>query len=69
MAKYYANIKLYFDDMKYSMVDSDTTRKEMVEAVKKFAESRKLTCNTKTKKIFNKEGKEVGEFEITSASV
>ena len=69
MAKYYANIKLYFDDMKYSMVNSDATRKEMVEAVKKFAESRKLNCNTKTKKIFNKEGKEVGEFEITSASI
>lgn len=69
MAKYYADIKLYFDEMKYGIVESDATRKEMVDAVKKFAESRKLTCNTKTKKLFNKEGKEVGEYEITSASV
>jgi hypothetical protein len=65
--KYYANIDLYFDTMKHSIVAETGTKKiEVLEMVKDFAKGRKLTCNTKTKKLFNAQGQEVGEFEIGS---
>lgn len=67
MKKYYADIDLYFDEMKYSIVgDSPILRKDMVELVKDFAKKMNLVCDTKVKRFFNKEGKEVGSYEITS---
>jgi hypothetical protein len=70
MKKYYADIDLYFDDMSYGIVgDSNTTRIEMINLVKDFAKEMNLECNTKSKKLFNKEGKEVGSFTINSRTI
>lgn len=64
--KYYADITLTFDTMKYSIVgEMGTKKQEMVDMVKDFAKKRKLECNTKTKKLL-RNGEEVGSFEITS---
>lgn len=65
MKKYYADIDLYFDDMKHGIV-GEMSRKEMVEMVKDHAKKLNLECNTKSKKLFDKQGKEVGRFSITS---
>ena len=63
--KYYADIDLYFDTMKYSITTEVGTKKqELVDMIKDFAKSKKLDCNTKTKKLFNRNGKEVGTFKI-----
>ena len=70
MKKYYADINLYFDTMKYCIVGYYTAKKqEIVEMVEEFAKARQLTCNKKTKKLFDKSGKEVGEFEISSRTI
>ena len=70
MKKYYADINLYFDTMKYGIVGDYTAKKqEIVEMVEEFAKARQLTCNNKTKKLFDKSGKEVGEFEISSRTI
>ena len=70
MKKYYADINLYFDKMKYGIVGDYTAKKqEIVEMVEEFAKARQLTCNKKTKKLFDKSGKEVGEFEISSRTI
>ena len=62
--KYYANIDLYFDTMKHSIVgDMGTKKQEIVDMVKDFAKKRKMECNTKTKKFYL-DGKEVGSFSI-----
>jgi len=62
--KYYANIDLYFDEMKYSITGEVGTKKqEVLELVKDFAKARKMECNCKEKKLF-KEGTEVGSFII-----
>lgn len=64
--KYYADITLDFDEMKYSIsCEVGTKKQELVDLVKKFATEKKLVCDTKSKKFF-KEGKEVGRFEIAS---
>lgn len=64
--KYYADINLEFDDMKYSIVGEIGTKKqEIVDLVKDFAKSRKMQCDTKTRKLL-KDGKEVGSYEIAS---
>ena len=63
--KYYADIDLYFDTMKYSITTEVGTKKqELVDMIKDFAKSKKLDCNTKTKKLFDSKGKEVGTFKI-----
>lgn len=63
--KYYADIDLYFDTMKYSITTEVGTKKqELVDMIKDFAKSKKLDCNTKTKKLFDSNGKEVGTFKI-----
>ena len=63
--KYYADIDLYFDTMKYSITTEVGTKKqELVDMIKDFAKSKKLDCNTKTKKLFDSNGKEVGAFKI-----
>ena len=68
--KYYADIDLYFDTMKYSITTEVGTKKqELVDMIRDFAKSKKLDCNTKTKKLFDKSGKEVGEFEISSRTI
>ena len=70
MKKYYADINLYFDTMKYGIVGDYTAKKqEIVEMVEEFAKARQLTCNKKTKKLFDKNDKEVGEFEISSRTI
>lgn len=70
MKKYYADINLYFDTMKYSIVGDYTAKKqEIVELVEEFAKARQLTCNKKTKKFFDNNGKEVGEFEVSSKTI
>lgn len=64
--KYYANIDLYFDTMKHSIVgDMGTKKQEIVDMVKDFAKQRKMDCNTKTKKLYL-DGKEVGSFSINA---
>lgn len=63
--KYYADIDLYFDTMKYSITTEIGTKKqELVDMIKDFAKSKKLDCNIKTKKLFDSNGKEVGTFKI-----
>lgn len=70
MRKYYANIDLYFDNMKYGIVgDTSTDRKEMIELLKDFGKKLNLECNTKSKKFFNKQGKEVGSFTLSSKTI
>lgn len=65
--KYYADIDLYFDTMKYSITtEVGTKRQELIDMIKDFAKSRKLDCNTKTRKLFDKTGKEVGSFIVDS---
>ena len=67
MKKYYADINLYFDDMKYGIVgDTSSNRQEMIDMIKNFAKELGLTCNTKTKKLFDKNGKEVGTYVLSS---
>lgn len=62
--KYYANIDLYFETMKYSIVgEMGTKKQEVIDLVKDFAKSKKMECNSKTKKLFQ-DGKEVGSYEI-----
>lgn len=62
--KYYANIDLYFDTMKYSIVGEIGDKKqEIINMVRDFAKKRKMECNTKTKKLYI-DGKEVGSFII-----
>lgn len=64
--KYYADINLEFDDMKYSIVGEIGTKKqEIVDLVKDFAKSHKMQCDTKTRKLL-KDGKEAGSYEIAS---
>lgn len=68
--KYYADINLYFDKRKYSIVgDTTLKKKELVELVEDFAKDFKLTCNTKAKKFFDVNGKEMGAYEIGSKEV
>lgn len=63
--KYVANINLYFDEMKHSIVGDETVKKvEMAGLVKEFAKERRCTINQRTKKIFDASGKEVGEYAI-----
>lgn len=70
MKKYYADINLYCDTMKYGIVGDYTAKKqEIVEMVEEFAKARQLICNKKSKKLFDKSGKEVGEFEISSRTI
>jgi len=70
MRKYYANINLYFDEHKYSIVGDDSTnRQEMIELIQKFAKIRELNCNVKTKSFFDKKGKEVGIFTLASKEI
>lgn len=65
--KYYADIDLYFEEMKYGItVETGSKKQELVDMVKDFAKNKRLTCNTKTKKFFNADGKEVGSYEIGS---
>lgn len=65
--KYYADINLYFDKRKYSIVgDTTLKKKELIELVEDFAKDLKLTCNTKIKKFFDNNGKEMGTYEINS---
>jgi len=67
MRKYYANINLDFDDMKYSIVgDSDTNRQGMIELIKQFAKDINCLCNTKTSRLLDKNGKEIGKYSIQS---
>jgi len=67
MRKYYADINLHFDNMKYGIVGEESTnRKEMIELVKNFAKEMNYTCNTKTARIIDKNGKEIGQYSITS---
>ena len=67
MKKYYIDIELYNDKRKYGIVgDSFTSRKDMIDMVKDFAKELDLICNTKTKKLFNKKGEEVGIYTLTS---
>ena len=62
--KYYANIDLYFDNMKYSFVGEVGERKqEVINMIRDFAKKRKMECNTKTKKLYLN-GKEIGSFSI-----
>lgn len=64
--KYYADITLDFDELKYGITcDIGSKKQEVVDLVKKFAAERNLVCDTKKKKLF-KEGKEVGSFKIAS---
>ena len=64
--KYYADITLDFDEMKYGIsCELGSKKQELVDLIKEFAKEKKLECNTKTKK-FLKEGKEVGSFAIYS---
>jgi len=64
--KYYADITLDFDEMKYGITcEAGTKKQELVDLVKQFATSKNLVCDTKSKKFF-KEGKEVGRYEIAS---
>ncbi len=64
--KYYADITLDFDTMKYGITcEAGTKKTELVELIKQFATSKNLICDTKNKK-FLKEGKEVGRYEIAS---
>lgn len=70
MKKYYADINLYFDNMKYSIAgDISTNRKEMIELLKDFGKKLNLECNTKSKKFVNKQGKEVGSYTLTSITI
>lgn len=63
--KYYADIDLYFDERKHSIVADETVkRKEMNELLEDFGKKRKLTMNAKSKKFFDENGREVGSFEI-----
>lgn len=67
--KYYANIDLYFDEMKYTIVgEMGTKKQEVLDLVKDFAKTRKMECNSKTKKLF-KEGTEVGSFTIDAKMI
>ena len=51
--------------MKYSITaEVGTKRQEIVDMVKDFAKIRKLVCDTKAKKLFDTQGKEVGSFNI-----
>lgn len=64
--KYYADITLDFDEMKYGIsCEAGAKKQELIDLIKQFATERKLICDTK-KKIFLKEGKEVGSFKIAS---
>lgn len=68
--KYYADIDLYFDTRKYGIVgDINMKKKEIVDMVKEFGEKLKLTCNTKSKKFYDANGKEVGSFTIASRTI
>ena len=40
--------------------------KEMIDLVKKFVEEMNYLCNTKTSKILDKNGKEIGRYNIQS---
>lgn len=63
--KYYADIDLYFDERKHSIVADETVkRREMTELLEDFGKKRKLTMNAKSKKFFDETGREVGSFEI-----
>lgn len=65
--KYYADINLYFDTMKYGIsVEVGDKKQDLIDMVKDFAKSKKLECNTKTKKFFDANGKEVGNYIIDS---
>ena len=67
--KYYANIDLYFEEMKYSIVgEMGTKKQEVLELVKDFAKARKMECNSKTRKLF-KDGNEVGSFIIDAKMI
>lgn len=68
--KYYADINLYFDTRKYGIIgDTSTKRQEIIDMVKDFSKELKLTCDTKSRKLFNAEGKEVGNYTISSRTV
>ena len=70
MKKYYADINLYFDNMKYGIAgDTSTSRKEMIELLQEFAKDLNLKCDTKSKKFFDKQGKEVGSFTLASKTM
>lgn len=70
MRKYYADIDLYFDNRKYGIVgDITTNRKEMIELLESFAKNFNLKCNAKSKKFFDKQGKEVGSFTLASKTI
>lgn len=63
--KYYADIDLYFDDRKHSIVgDESVKRVEMNELLEDFGKKRKFTINKKTRKFFDEQGREVGSYEI-----
>ena len=65
--KYYADIDLYFDDMKYSIVgDEGLKKQELIELVEDFAKDFNLECDKKQKKFFDKEGKEVGSYTVAA---
>lgn len=68
--KYYADIDLYFDTRRYSIVgDITTKRQEIIDLVKDFSKERKLTCDTKLKKLFDANGKEVGSYSVASKTI
>lgn len=68
--KYIADINLYFDKRKYSIVgDTTLKKKELIKLVEDFAKDFKLTCNTKSKKFFDNTGKEMGTYEISSREI
>lgn len=70
MRRYYADIILDFDNMKHGIVgDTTTTRKEMIEVIEDFGKDFNLTINTKSKKFFDKQGKEVGSFTLEAREV
>ncbi len=67
--KYYADINLYFDNMKYGVVgEVGTKRQEMIDMVRSYAKELGVECNAKTRKLY-KEGKEVGQYTITSKTI
>ena len=65
MKKYYADINLIFDDMKYGIV-GEMKKQEMIDQIKDFAHKMKLDCNTRNKTFTDAKGNVVGKFTITS---
>jgi len=67
MKKYYADIKLLFDESKYSIVgDSSVGKKDMVDLVKSTVKELNHLYKINSNNILNDKGNIIGNFKIYS---